>query len=247
MAGAAQALALSYLIMEHSLNVRLRVLLPCVENSISGVALRPGDVIAARNGITTEISNTDAEGRLILADCLVAACEGVANGEGEQADQNSSTMPALVIDFATLTGAARVALGTELPALFSNNHTELMKFFELSQSPDVQDPIWPMPLYAPYKSMLKSNIADMVNAADGAGAITAALYLSEFVSPLGGSPLGHITSDCEKEAGSAEPSTTTNSSAGTWFHLDFMGTKAGAAEPQGLRSSFEYIRRFLHR
>ena len=86
----------------------------------------------------------------------------------------------------------------------------------------------------------------MVNAADGAGAITAALYLSEFVSPLGGSPMG-ATSDCEKEAGSAESSTTTNSSAGTWFHIDFMGTKAGCAEPQGLRVAFEYIRRFLHR
>ena len=241
MAGAAQALALALLIMEHQIPVSLRVLLPCVENSISGVALRPGDVIQARNGLTTEITNTDAEGRLILADCLVAACEGA---------------PALVVDFATLTGAARVALGTELPALFSNNHTELMRLFDLSQSPEVADPMWPLPLWGAYKPALKSTVADLVNAAEGAGAITAALYLSEFVAPLGGGLAGPPpiagSSEGKDAGGGGEGDAAVGSSLAAagpskavWFHVDFMGTKGGVAEPQGMKAVFEYIKRHI--
>ena len=225
MAGASQALALALLIMDAQVPIKLRVLLPVVENSISGGALRPGDVIRARNNVTTEIHNTDAEGRLILADCLVASCE-----EQEQ--------PALLIDFATLTGAARVALGSELPALFCNNHTELMKLFDLSQSSEVSDPMWPMPLWGAYKSALKSSVADLVNAAEGAGAITAALYLQEFVGKP--SPVSE-TSDKEQEK-DGEASITSGNGKPLWVHIDFMGTKAGMAEPQGLRSCFEYIK-----
>lgn len=234
MAGASQALALSLMIMDSQIPVRLRVLLPIVENSISGVALRPGDVIRARNNVTTEIHNTDAEGRLILADCLVAATE-------EEEEQ-----PALLLDFATLTGAARVALGFELPALFCNNHTELMRMFDLSQSSEVSDPMWPMPLWGAYKSALKSSVADLVNAAEGAGAITAALYLQEFV---GKSSPASESSDKEQEKDGEASGTDTSSGSSSggngkplWMHIDFMGTKAGMAEPQGLRSCFEYIK-----
>ena len=248
MAGAAQALALALLIMEHQIPVSLRVLLPCVENSISGVALRPGDVIQARNGLTTEITNTDAEGRLILADCLVAACEG-GPGPGPGA------LPALVVDFATLTGAARVALGTELPALFSNNHTELMRLFDLSQSAEVADPMWPLPLWGAYKPALKSTVADLVNAAEGAGAITAALYLSEFVAPLGGGlagppPIagaadGGKDTGGEGDAAAGASISAAGPSKAVWFHVDFMGTKGGVAEPQGMKAVFEYIKRHV--
>ena len=233
MAGAAQALALALLIMEHGLAVRLRVLLPCVENSISGGALRPGDVIRARNNLTTEIHNTDAEGRLILADCLVAACE---EGDGG--------LPALVVDFATLTGAARVALGTELPALFCNNHTELLRLFELSQSDEVNDPVWPLPLWQPYKTALKSSVADLVNAAEGAGAITAALYLAEFVAPLSAAAASAKDKGEDEGEGGDAPAAT-HPTRGVWMHLDFMGTKQGAAEPQGMRAVFEYIKRVI--
>ena len=149
MSGSAQALALALLIIENKLPIKLRLLLPIVENSIDSNALRPGDVITARNGKTTEITNTDAEGRLILADALVAATEG---------------NPSLIIDFATLTGAARVALGYELPALFSNNRTELVKLWELSET--VHDPLWLLPIHEPYKVHLKSNVADLINTAE---------------------------------------------------------------------------------
>jgi leucyl aminopeptidase len=191
-------------------------------------------VIRARNNVTTEIHNTDAEGRLILADCLVAATE-------EEEEQ-----PALLLDFATLTGAARVALGFELPALFCNNHTELMRMFDLSQSSEVSDPMWPMPLWGAYKSALKSSVADLVNAAEGAGAITAALYLQEFV---GKSSPASESSDKEQEKDGEASGTDTSSGSSSggngkplWMHIDFMGTKAGMAEPQGLRSCFEYIK-----
>ena len=150
MAGAAQALALALRIIDSNLPVRLRLIIPIAENSISGVALRPRDVIKARNGKTTEITNTDAEGRLILADALVLAME---------------TDPKLVVDFATLTGAARVALGNDLPALFSNNKTEMLKLWDISM--EINDPMWIMPLWEPMRANLKSSIADLVNAADG--------------------------------------------------------------------------------
>ncbi|HMT45251.1 MAG TPA: leucyl aminopeptidase family protein [Chakrabartia sp.] len=166
MGGAAHALALARLIMGAGLPVRLHVLVPAVENSISGNAMRPGDIIRSRKGLTVEIDNTDAEGRLILADAL-ARC-------GENA-------PELILDFATLTGAARVALGPELPALFANQ-AELGRTFH--QSGDaVGDPVWELPLWAGYDDMLKSDIADLVNSGEGgmAGAVTAALFLQRFV------------------------------------------------------------------
>jgi leucyl aminopeptidase len=166
MGGAAHALALAELVMQNRLPVRLHMLVPAVENSISGEATRPGDIMISRKGLSVENSNTDAEGRLILADALTKAAE-----------QN----PELVFDFATLTGAARVALGADLQALFANDDTlaaELMAAAETEA-----DPMWRMPLYDPYKESLKSDVADMVNAAEGpfGGAITAALFLKEFV------------------------------------------------------------------
>lgn len=150
MSGAAQAVGLASWIIQTKLPVKLRLLLPIVENSISGVALRPGDVIRARNGKTTEITNTDAEGRLILADALCAAVE---------------ESPDLIVDFATLTGAARVALGNDLPALFSNNQDAMMKLWNISM--EINDPTWIMPLWEPMRGNLKSTIADYINAGDG--------------------------------------------------------------------------------
>ncbi|MBB4097367.1 leucyl aminopeptidase family protein [Sphingomonas kyeonggiensis] len=166
MGGAAHALATAELIMSSRLPVRLHMLVPAVENSINGEATRPGDIMRSRKGITVENSNTDAEGRLILADALTKAEEKT---------------PELVIDYATLTGAARVALGADLQALFANDDTlasELMAAAETEA-----DPMWRLPLYDPYKEMLKSDVADMVNAAEApfGGALTAALFLKEFV------------------------------------------------------------------
>ena len=166
MGGAAHALALAELVMQNKLPVRLHMLVPAVENSISGEATRPGDVMISRKGITVENSNTDAEGRLILGDALTKAEE---------------KNPELVFDFATLTGAARVALGADLQALFANDDTLASEI--LAAGEEEADPIWRMPLYDPYKDLLKSDVADMVNAAEGpfGGAITAALFLKEFV------------------------------------------------------------------
>lgn len=166
MGGAAHALALAQWIMQADLPIRLSVLLPLVENSVSGNAFRPGDVIKTRQGLTVEIDNTDAEGRLILCDALAHAAE-------EQ--------PELLIDFATLTGAARVALGTDLPALFTN--TDAIANELMSYSQQQQDPLWRLPLHKPYRDLLKSSIADISNASSTpyAGAITAALFLQEFV------------------------------------------------------------------
>ena len=165
MGGAAHVLGLAKLIMAFKLPVFLEVLIPAVDNAISGDAFRPGDVITTRSGITVEIDNTDAEGRLVLCDALSLACESA---------------PDLIIDFATLTGAARVALGTEVPALFSNN-TALARDIH-DQSIQSEELIWPLPLHHAYFSNLKSNVADMVNSASGyGGAITAALYLNEFI------------------------------------------------------------------
>ncbi|GAA0740785.1 leucyl aminopeptidase family protein [Sphingomonas sp. ABOLD] len=166
MGGAAHAFALGELVMQNKLPVRLHLLVPAVENSISGEATRPGDVMISRKGITVENSNTDAEGRLILGDALTKA---------EEKD------PELVFDFATLTGAARVALGADLQALFANDDTLAAEI--LAAGEEESDPIWRMPLYDPYKDLLKSDVADMVNAAEGpfGGAITAALFLKEFV------------------------------------------------------------------
>ena len=166
MGGAAHALGLAHMIMAAKLPVRLRVLIPAVENSIDRNAFRPMDIIRSRKGLTVEIGNTDAEGRLILADCLSDAC---------------SENPDLLIDFATLTGAARVALGPELPAMFSNRHDLTM--IASKHCGEQNDPIWPMPLWKSYRTMLESKIADINNVGGSsfAGAITAALFLEEFV------------------------------------------------------------------
>jgi len=165
MGGSAHVLGIAHCVMALGLKVHLKVLVPAVENAISGNAMRPLDVIRTRAGITVEIGNTDAEGRVILADALTRA------GESD---------PELVIDFATLTGAARVALGTELPALFCNDDD----FAEdvLAAGTRVADPLWRMPLWPGYRKMIEGKVADITNAPDSgyAGAITAALFLERF-------------------------------------------------------------------
>ncbi|MBY8821457.1 leucyl aminopeptidase family protein [Sphingomonas colocasiae] len=166
MGGAAHALALAQLVMEQRLPVRLHLLIPAVENAISGNAFRPGDVLRSRKGLSVEIANTDAEGRLILGDALARASE---------------QSPALIVDFATLTGAARVALGPDLPALFANDDTLADALLSAGMAED--DPLWRLPLWPGYADMLKSDIADLNNAPDGgfAGSVTAAMFLERFV------------------------------------------------------------------
>jgi len=166
MGGAAHALALALLVMRFNLPVRLHLLIPAVENAVSGAAFRPGDVLRSRKGLTVEIGNTDAEGRLILGDALAKAAEGA---------------PELILDFATLTGAARVALGPDLPALFANDDALAASLIEAGTA--VDDPVWRMPLWSDYDEMFASDIADFGNAAEGgfAGAVTAALFLRKFV------------------------------------------------------------------
>jgi leucyl aminopeptidase len=175
MGGAAHALALARLVIEANLRVRLHLIIPAAENAISANAMRPGDIIATRAGKTVEITNTDAEGRLVLCDAIALAAE---------------KNPALIIDFATLTGAARVALGPQLPALFANDDALASELTAAGLA--VGDPLWRLPLWAPYHDMLKSSLADMVNSADGgfAGAITAALFLEKFVPT--GTPWAHF-------------------------------------------------------
>jgi leucyl aminopeptidase len=167
MGGAATALALAKLIMSHGLNLRLRVLVPIVENSIAGDAFRPGDILRSRKGLTVEIGNTDAEGRLILADALTLA---------------DDEAPDLLLDFATLTGAARVALGPDLPPFYTRS--EALAADIARHASAAHDPLWRLPLWGPYKSMLKSKVADLNNAPSSsfAGSITAALFLQHFVS-----------------------------------------------------------------
>lgn len=166
MGGAAIALALAQLVMEARLPVRLRLLVPAVENSVAGNAFRPGDVVKTRSGMTVEIGNTDAEGRLILSDALSTA---------------DDEKPDLLIDFATLTGAARVALGPDIPALFTNDDHLADSLAASALATD--DPLWRLPLWEPYADMLSSSIADMNNTSDSGfgGAITAALFLKKFV------------------------------------------------------------------
>ncbi len=165
MGGAAVALTLARLVMEERLGVRLRVLIPIVENAISAAAMRPGDIYKSRKGLTVEIGNTDAEGRLILADALSLAAEET---------------PDLLIDFATLTGAARVALGPDLPPFYTDDDelaADVARFAEA-----VCDPVWRLPLWRPYAGMLDSPFADLNNAPGSpfAGSITAALFLRRF-------------------------------------------------------------------
>ena len=165
MGGAAHALALAELLMARQLPLRLTLLIPAVENAIGPDAFRPGDVIATRQGLSVEIDNTDAEGRMILCDALTYA--------GEQ-------QPDLVLDFATLTGAARIALGPDLPALFANDDALANDW--LAAGERTFDPLWRMPLWRPYLRYLNSTIADLANAGSRmAGAVTAALYLERFV------------------------------------------------------------------
>ena len=168
MAGAAIVLGLAQAIMDANLPVRLRVLLPLVENAVAGNAVHPMDIVRTRKGLTVEIGNTDAEGRLILCDALAEA---------------ATEKPALLIDMATLTGAARVALGPELAALFCNNEELAQGLLAAAQTEE--DPMWRMPLWRPYRKMIDSKIADLNNDSESphAGAVTAALYLQEFVEP----------------------------------------------------------------
>jgi leucyl aminopeptidase len=168
MGGAAHVLGLAQMIIKLNLPVRVKVLISAVENAIAGNAHRQGDIVTTRSGKTVEIGHTDAEGRMVLSDALTFACEH---------------NPDLIIDFATLTGAARVALGADLPPVFSNEsdfNTEI-----LACSNEVFDPLWPMPLYQPYKSQIIPDIADLRNTGSVpmGGCITAALFLQEFVNP----------------------------------------------------------------
>ncbi|BCA94210.1 cytosol aminopeptidase [Legionella antarctica] len=204
MGGAAHVIGLAQWIMMRRLPIRLQVLIPAVENSIGPDSFRPGDVLKMRNGLTVEIDNTDAEGRLVLADALVNACED---------------HPDLIIDFATLTGAARVALGTEIAAVFSNNDQVAAELTAASSR--AGDPIWRLPLFAAYEDLLSSNVADLANSSTSAygGAITAGLFLQRFVTP-----------------------------ATPWVHFDVMAwnTSSKPGKPEGgeamaLRAVTEYL------
>jgi len=206
MGGAAHALGLARMVMAAGLDVRLRVLIPAVENSVSGAAYRPGDVIATRKGVQVEIGNTDAEGRLVLADALALADEEA---------------PDLLIDLATLTGAARVALGTDLPALFTDDDAVADALADAGRNDG--DPLWRLPLWTPYAQGLDSKIADIGNITQNggfAGAITAALFLKRFVDK-----------------------------AAVWAHLDIYGWnresrpgRPAGGEAMALRALFAVIR-----
>jgi leucyl aminopeptidase len=199
MGGAACALALARAVMESALPVRLRVLVPAVENAISGNAYRPGDVLRTRKGISVEVGNTDAEGRLVLADALAAA---------------DAERPDLLVDFATLTGAARVALGPELPALFGSREETVAATLRHGRS--LADPLWPMPLWNGYDDEIASKIADVNNVSGStfAGAIIGGLFLRRFVTE-----------------------------SADWLHLDLYGWnpkdrpgRPVGAEPQAIRA-----------
>lgn len=205
MGGAANVLGLAHAIVSAGLRVRLRVLVPVVENAISGSAFRPGDILKSRKGITVEIGNTDAEGRLILADALALADEEA---------------PELLLDMATLTGAARTALGPDLPPLYSTDD-ELAKAL-MATGALSDDPLWQMPLWSPYQTMLSSKIADINNAGAGgfAGSVTAALFLRQFVD-----------------------------AAAAWVHLDIYGwapearpARAVGGTDQGIRAVYGLLK-----
>ena len=204
MGGSAFAIALAKAIMATRLPVQLRLLVPAVENTVGDAAYRPQDVIDTRKGLSVEIGNTDAEGRLILSDALTEA---------------ASETPNLLLDFATLTGAARVAMGTEVPALFATDTQEARKLQDLSE--ELQDWVWQLPLHQPYKRLLKSPFADCNNIGSTGmgGAITAALFLQQFVEP-------HTP----------------------WMHLDMMGWNTSdqpgrpkGGEVMGLLAVYSYL------
>ncbi len=206
MGGAANILGLAHAITSAKLRVRLRVLIPIVENAISGPSFRPSDILRARNVSTVEIGNTDAEGRLILADALSLADE---------------EKPELIVDMATLTGAARVALGPDLPPLYTADDKLAAALMEVGA--DWDDPLWRLPLWSPYESMISSKIADVNNAGQGgfAGSITAALFLQRFVKQ-----------------------------AKAWAHLDIFAwapeSKPGrpfGGTDQGIRAVYGYLKR----
>ena len=175
MGGAAHALALARLVIKSRLPVQVHLLIPAVENAVSGSAFRPGDILRSRKGLSVEVGNTDAEGRLILGDALAKAAE---------------SGPELIIDFATLTGAARVALGPDLPALFAND--DALAEALLAGGTEVSDPVWRMPLWKPYDELFSSDVADLGNMSEApfAGAVTAALFLEKFVPA--GIPWAHL-------------------------------------------------------
>ena len=204
MGGAAHAIALAELVMARRLPVRITMLVPAVENAIGPDAFRPGEVIATRTGVTVEIDNTDAEGRVVLGDALAYAAEA---------------KPDLLLDFATLTGAARVALGPELPALYSNDDTVAQAWIEAGLQ--VRDPLWRMPLWRPYLRYLTSHIADIANSGPSkmAGSIAAALYLERFV------PAGQAWAHVDGYA---------------WNDAERPGRPAGG-EAQGLRAAFAML------
>ena len=205
MGGAAHALALAQLVMAFELPIRLTVLVSAVENAISGNAFRPGEVIVTRQGLSVEVDNTDAEGRLVLCDALTYASE---------------KKPALVIDFATLTGAARIALGPDLPVLFTNDEAIASEY--LAAGVRERDPVWRLPLWRPYLVHLKSPIADLSNGGPSrmGGAIVAALYLERFVPE--GQPWVHLDTYA-------------------WNDNDRPGKPFGG-EAQGLRAAFAFLR-----
>jgi leucyl aminopeptidase len=204
MGGAAHVLGLAHIIMSQNLPVRLRVIIAAVENATDGNAFRPGDILKTRKGITVEVGDTDAEGRLILADGLAESCRD---------------NPDLIIDFATLTGAARVALGPDLPAMFCND--DKIADALAASSRKTQDPLWRLPLWTPYRDMLASKVADTNNIGGSfAGAITAALFLEKFVDP-----------SCR------------------WVHIDTFAWNAGArpgrpdgGEALGIRACYDLIK-----
>jgi leucyl aminopeptidase len=206
MGGAAASLTLAHLLMQAKLPLRLRVLIPAADNAIGGNAFRPGDVLLSRNGMSVEIGNTDAEGRLVLADAISLADEEA---------------PDYLITIATLTGAARVALGPDLPPLYSDD--EELAAGLLDAGARVGDPLWRMPLWSPYDKLLKSNIADVNHIAEGshAGSIIAALFLKRFVK-----------------------------NAKHFAHLDIFGWvpreqpgRPQGGEPQSARALFAYFRK----
>ncbi|MGY1530946.1 leucyl aminopeptidase family protein [Luteimonas sp. A649] len=204
MGGAAHAIGLAELVMARRLPLRITLLVPAVENAIGPDAFRPGEVIATRTGVSVEIDNTDAEGRVILGDALAYA--------GEQA-------PDLILDFATLTGAARIALGPDLPALFSNDDALAQAWLDAGMQ--VRDPLWRMPLWRPYLRYLTSKVADMANAGSKmAGSVTAALYLERFVPK--DMPWAHLDTYA-------------------WNDSDRPGRPAGG-EALGLRAAYEMLK-----